>query len=197
MSVTVDGAGQPRSENEAGASATPGADETAEATYPVVEDERQRISRKRIGAGAAALVGFGAGALAAGMIAARRDSELTLRPGEKISMRAQPRKGVWRYILTCGLWELDRRATQFTLTNQRLVIEKGLLHRVVNAVPLGDVQRVIVRTGPFEGTVAVSTFGAGGLQQNQIGPLAVSSARSFVRALARAGDDVEVTEVAA
>ena len=112
-------------------------------------------------------------------------------------MRAQPRKGFWRYVLTAGLWELDRRATQFTLTNQRLVIEKGLLHRVVSAVPLGDVQRVIVRTGPFEGTVAVSTFGPGGLQRNEIGPLAVSSARSFVRALARAGADVEVEEVAA
>jgi hypothetical protein len=150
-----------------------------------------------VGAGAAALIGFGAGALAAGMIAARRDSELMLRPGEKISIRAQPRKGFWRYLLTCGLWELDRRATQFTLTNQRLVIERGLLHRVVSAISLGDVERVMVRTGPFEGTVSVSTMGAGGLQRNEIGPLAVSSARSFVRALARAGADVEVEEAAA
>src|SRR4051812_43835931 len=156
MSVTVDGASQPPNEDEAGASARPGADETAGATYPVPEDERQGFSRKRVGVGAAALIGFGAGAPAAGMIAARRDSDLTLRPGETISMRAQPRKGFWRYILTFGLWELDRRATQFTLTNQRLVVEKGLLHRVVSAVPLGDVQRVIVRTGPFEGTVSVS-----------------------------------------
>jgi hypothetical protein len=191
MSVTVDGTGQPRSDDEAGASAPPGADETAQAAWSVEENERQRFTPRRVGAGAAAVIGFGAGALAAGMFAARRDSDLTLRPGEKVSMRARPRKGLWRYVMTFGLWELDRRATQFTLTNQRLVIEKGLLHRVVSAVPLGDVQRVIVRTGPFEGTVAVSTFGAGGLQRNEIGPLAASSARNFVRALARAGADVE------
>src|SRR5262249_9384901 len=160
---TVDGTGQPRVE-EAGTGADPGAGEPAEATYPVTDDGRQRFTPRRVGAGAAALIGFGAGALAVGMMAARRDSDLSLRPGERVSMRARPRKGVWRYLATLGLWELDRRATQFTLTNQRLVVEKGLLHRVVSSVPLGDVQRVIVRTGPFEGTVAVSTYGAGGLQ---------------------------------
>jgi hypothetical protein len=192
MSVTVDGTGEPRSAHEPGESPNPDGDDDARPAQVESEQVRQRLTAVRIGGGAAALIGFGAGALAVGMVAARRDSDLMLRPGERISITVRPRKGFWRYVATCGFWELERRATQFTLTNQRLVMEKGLLHRVVNAVPLGDLQRVIVRTGPFEGSVAVSTAGAGGLQRSEIGPLAVSSARGFARALARAGGaDVE------
>ncbi len=65
-----------------------------------------------------------------------------LHSGEEIVYRAHPNPRVmanW-YVLTLGLFEFWRRAATVTLTNQRVVLERGLARRRRRAVPVLMVQ---------------------------------------------------------
>ena len=117
-----------------------------------------------------------------------------LQAGESLAVSVRPRKVVTRYLLSLGMWELDRRATRFSVTDRRLLVEEGLFHRVVMAVPLSAIQNVLVRTGPWEGWVNVSLPSSQG-GATRIGPLRSGSARRFAAAINRHGgapvDEIE------
>ncbi len=94
-----------------------------------------------------------------------------------------------------GLWEVQRRATRFTVTNNRLVIEEGLVKRVVSGVPLTAIQHVLLRTGPWDGTVEILAPGVRGQSSSRIGPLGPVAARRLAAAITSKGADLdEVTE---
>ncbi len=98
---------------------------------------------------------------------------MNLGPGESIVISATPAAtfGVWaRWVFTCGLYEIWRRQHRFTVTNQRVVVTKGILNRTERVVPLSKVQDVTVRTGLFTGYVVLSSAG-GGLGIEQLGPV--------------------------
>jgi membrane protein YdbS with pleckstrin-like domain len=98
---------------------------------------------------------------------------------------------VARYLRSLGLWELERRATSYTVTNRRFVVEEGLIHRVIRGVPLGSLQRVTIRTGPWEGYLDVSASGMRGPVAGEIGPLRSTVARRLAAALAEeSGSDL-------
>ncbi len=140
--------------------------------------------------GGAMVVGLAASAL----LARRRAAPPELQAGESLAVSVRPRKVVMRYLLSLGMWELDRRATRFSVTDRRLLVEQGLLHRVVMAVPLSAIQNVLVRTGPWEGWVNVSLPSSQG-GATRIGPLRSGSARRFAAAINRHGgapvDEIE------
>jgi membrane protein YdbS with pleckstrin-like domain len=137
-------------------------------------------------AGAGALA-FGAAALllAATVKASRRKPHLA--PGESILLSTRPRKVLWRYAATFGLWEGVRRTTRFTLTNRRLIIQEGVLHRGSRSVPLGRIQDVQLATGPWQGAVEIAAAGGSKrARREEIGPLRSNRARAFADELSRA-----------
>jgi membrane protein YdbS with pleckstrin-like domain len=150
-----------------------------EAAFPPEEPASgPAIDPTRVAAGTALLAAVGLG-IALG----RRASQPDLRPGEEVELSVRPRKVVWRYLVSLGLWELERRATRFSVTDQRLLIQEGLVRRVVCAVPLGSVRRVVTRTGPWEGYVMVQTGAGKDALDRPIGPLRTPVARRFAAAI--------------
>jgi membrane protein YdbS with pleckstrin-like domain len=141
--------------------------------------------RRGAAAGGAAAAGVIVGAFLVAAAAAGGRGRVELQAGESVALRVRPRRAFWRYVATLGLWELDRRATRFTVTDRRLLVEDGVLHHVVSAVPLDAVDRVSLRTGPWQGYVQVVGSTRHGSVQSDIGPLRTPVARRFAAALAR------------
>jgi hypothetical protein len=132
-------------------------------------------------AGTAAVV---AGAAALLMLIGRAGGRLQLAPGEQVLLSARPRKVVWRYAATLGLWEVARRATRFTVTDRRVVIEEGLLGRSSRSVPLSRIADVRTATGVWQGYVDLTGGGRGGTGRTQLGPLRNPVALAFATAVA-------------
>jgi membrane protein YdbS with pleckstrin-like domain len=159
---------------------------TAVGESHAVEPDTETGSRAGIlapTAGAAFVLGA-AGALLA--IASKRAAP-ELAQGERVIVAARPRKALWRYIATAGLYELNRRTTYYAVTNRRVIVDHGLLHRTTHSLPFGGILDVEVTSGPLQGTVHVAEKGGG--HRQSIGPLRTATARAFATALARALDD--------
>lgn len=167
--------------------------EAADATEAAAEEQADRLGRsmppRKAMAGAGALAfGVVAVLLAATIGASRRQPQLA--PGESVLVQTRPRKVVWRYAATFGLWEGVRRATRFTLTDRRLIIQEGVLNRATRSVPLGRIQDVQVATGPWTGAVEIAAASGGKrARREEIGPLRSNRARAFADELARAVAD--------
>jgi uncharacterized membrane protein YdbT with pleckstrin-like domain len=87
------------------------------------------------------------------------------------------------YLVTLGLWGIWRRRTHFVLTNQRIVLTKGVLNKTERSAPLTKIQDSILRRSVFNGgSVTLSTAG-GPLGIEQIGPLGNNVAIAFHDAL--------------
>ena len=110
--------------------------ESAESAADVPGAARQRSRPPAAGLGVAAAVGLGVAAVA--LLGGRRRGP-SLREGESIQMSVHPRRVVWRYLTTLGMWEAARRNTRFTLTDERAIIEDGIVSRRMRSAPLfGD-----------------------------------------------------------
>jgi membrane protein YdbS with pleckstrin-like domain len=160
-----------------------------EAAAPVAEEapgvERARwalTARQRL-----ALAAGGAGMAAAALATlemGRRASRLELWPGEQVTLSVRPRRAVLRYAASLGLWEMSRRATRYTVTDQRLVIQEGLVKRVACGIPLHAIRSVVVRAGPLEGYVHVHTGVKHRSLERPIGPLRSPTARRLADSIA-------------
>ena len=148
------------------------------------------VSRTTAGGGAAVALAAVVGAAVVAALRSRGPA-FELDPGERVTFTVRPRKTAWRYLGSLGLWELQRRATRFTVTNNRLLVEEGLVKKAVSGVPLAAIQHVLVRTGPWEGTVDV---GARGQSPSKIGPLGPNTARRLAAAISAQGAHVEEIE---
>ena len=180
---------------------TDGATATAEETgiaqppeEPVVADAEATTDDARPAPwppSGAALARIGAAAaltLAATAVLARKSaSGPPLERGESLALSVRPRKVVKSYLRSAGLWELDRRATRFTVTDRRLLVEEGLFRRAVTAVPLSVLQHVVVRTGPWQGWVDVSFPTSTGRGVERMGPFRSPVAREFAATIGRRG----------
>ena len=122
---------------------------------------------------------------AAAVLARRASAPVALERGESLALSVRPRKVFRSYVRSAGLWELNRRATRFTVTDRRLLVEEGLLQRAVTAVPLSVLQHVVVRTGPWQGWVDVSFPRSSSRGVERLGPFRSPVARA-VRRHARA-----------
>lgn len=98
------------------------------------------------------------------------------------------------YCVTLGLWEVWRRYHRMVLTNQRLMIVKGIVFKSERSVNLGRIQDVnLERSFLTGGYVTVSSAG-GPLGIERFGPFTQAKARDFADAISeaipRGGDGV-------
>lgn len=115
--------------------------------------------------------------------------DIRLNPGEEILRSEIP--SVWwsgwlRYPFTLGLWEVWRRRHRFILTNQRVVIRKGLLNTTERNVLLGRIQDVSLQRSILKGGWVELSSAGGVLGIERIGPLTRAGARRFADAVSRA-----------
>jgi len=74
------------------------------------------------------------------------------------------------YIFTLGLYELWRRATWFTITDQRVILSKGIVTRTQRSVPVDMIQDATVTTQLGVGWILVTTAG-GPASTLRLGPV--------------------------
>ena len=125
-----------------------------------------------------------------------------LNQGERIICDELP-SSFWTmgfYIFSLGLWAIWRGRHHFLLTNQRLMITKGIVSKSEQSVPLARIQDVVLQRSVLRGGwVRISSAG-GGLGIERIGPLTQEAARKFADELSQVvpshGDGVSTSGVA-
>lgn len=110
------------------------------------------------------------------------DARVRLLPDEEIVLDL--RKSAWwtlgYYITTLGLWAIWRKRHRFIVTNQRLIVVKGLINKSEGAIPLTRIQDVHLKTSPFfGGQVDLSSAGGGGLGIERIQQLTRADATTL------------------
>jgi len=117
--------------------------------------------------------------------ATRSLPEPELVRGEVALFRGRPRRAVRRYFTTFGLWGLTRRTTCYTVTKQRVIVERGLIRHHARSIPLASVAGVDLVAGPWEGAVRLSALGSGAIVET-LGPLSVETARRLAATITHA-----------
>lgn len=110
---------------------------------------------------------------------------IRLHPDEEIVMDLLPsRLWTWTgYPLTLGFWEIWRRRHHFVLTNQRVIIAKGVITKSEQSVPLSRVQDAHLRRSPLSGGFVDLSTAGGHLGVEQLGPVKQSEARDLADAI--------------
>jgi membrane protein YdbS with pleckstrin-like domain len=86
------------------------------------------------------------------------------------------------FALSLGLYAIWRQATWFTVTDQRVIVSKGILTRTQRSIPIDMVQDATVTTQLGVGTVVVTAAG-GRASALRIGPVASSVAHEMADAI--------------
>ncbi len=108
-----------------------------------------------------------------------------LNPEEEI-LRDELQSPFWtvgRYIVTLGLWAIWRSRHHFLLTNQRVLIVKGIVSKSEQAVPLARIQDVSLQRSLLAGGHVQLSSAGGGLGIERMGPLTHDRARQFADAI--------------
>ena len=95
-------------------------------------------------------------------------AQLSFLPGEVVvrEVRPSPLATIPLYLFTLGLWEIWRRRTRFILSNQRVIISYGVLHRAVRFLPLDRVQDATLKNLLWVASIHLSSAGgSGGVEQ--------------------------------
>lgn len=88
-----------------------------------------------------------------------------------------------RYVITLGFWEIWRRRHRFVLTNQRVVLTKGVINKTERSAPLGRIQDAQLHRSPFTGGRVILTTAGGSLGIESIRPLTRADAVALTDAL--------------
>lgn len=106
---------------------------------------------------------------------------IRLHDEEEILVDLMP--SVWwtwpRYLFTLGLWKFWRARHHFVLTNQRVVVAKGIINKTEQSVPLNRIQDAALRRSPLTGGAVVLSSAGGPLGVGVIGPLTRAEATQF------------------
>jgi hypothetical protein len=108
-------------------------------------------------------------------------------PGERICKMSFP-SPFWTYpwyVPTLGLWAIWRGRHHFLLTDQRLIIAKGIVSKSEQSVPLARIQDVVLQRSLLKGGCVQISSAGGGLGVERIGPLTREKARQFGDALSQ------------
>lgn len=103
----------------------------------------------------------------------REEQRTATDHGEIVLFTAYPAATpvVWlKWLVTLGIYEFFRRHTVFLVTNRRVVVRQGVVHRTERSVPVSRIQDISTRTGLFIGAVELSSAG-GTLGVESFGPL--------------------------
>ena len=114
----------------------------------------------------------------------RRMSAPKLQRGEQTILAAHPTGWnlAYAYLFTLGLYEVWRRATWFTVTDQRVILSKGIITRTQRSIPVDMVQDATVTTQLGIGTVFVTTAG-GQASALRLSPLTSAEAHEISDAI--------------
>jgi hypothetical protein len=138
------------------------------------------LARAYAPAGALAAAAGAVALVVAARVLARRPDE-----DEHVLYSGRPRKVLWRYASTLGLWELARRATRFTVTDRFIVVDQGVLRRSSRSMPISAVRDVSVASGPWQGYVELRGPGGSEVLGRRLGPLRAPEARALARVIGR------------
>jgi hypothetical protein len=105
---------------------------------------------------------------------------LRLEDGEKVISQAHPTGPVvgLAYVMSLGLYAYWRAAEQLTITDRRVVYQKGLVTKTERSLPLHFVQDATVRTVVWSSHVTLSTAG-GAEGVGSFGPCRPEEARAL------------------
>lgn len=87
---------------------------------------------------------------------------IRLHPNERVLIDILPSKWwtLGRYVFTLGLWTIWRKRHHYILTNQRIVLTKGIINKTERSAPLSRIQDAQLHRSPLTGgRVALSTAG--------------------------------------
>ena len=115
----------------------------------------------------------------------KRNQWVALRPGESVVFTEHPSwiLNIPKYVLTLGLYSMWRRRKSFVVTNDRLLLGKGLVNRTERSIPMTRVDDAgYVRRGMASYTeVVVRGHESEGVLR--LGPLSSRKARRFASEL--------------
>lgn len=99
---------------------------------------------------------------------------------ETVQFQAHP--GSWQlafaYLVTLGLYAIVQRTTTYTVTDQRVILTRGVITRTSQSVPLHMVQDASDETTLGVGRVVLSSAG-GALSVQRFGPMRAADARAM------------------
>jgi len=121
-----------------------------------------------------------------GVLAARIvQRTVPIGPTERVLFRARPRRDALRYLLSLGAWELRRRSTQYVVTQRRVIVERGLIVRRTESIPLTQIAALDVVEAPWRRSVEVAYGGGTGVAV-RLGPLDAGAAHRLIATVAAA-----------
>ena len=113
---------------------------------------------------------------------------IQLNPGEEI-LRDETVSAFWTwpaFLLSLGLWTIWRRRHRMILTNQRLVVCRGITQVVEQSVPLSRIQDVKLSQRRLHAAWVTVSAAGGRAGTESLGPFSRTGAREFADAISHA-----------
>lgn len=106
-----------------------------------------------------------------------------LRPGESLVLVGHPAiVRVWpKYLLTLGVYSIWRRRDTTVLTDQRVIMGKGIFSRSERAIPMRRIQDVSYSRRGIAAYCEVKYEGQGRYPVARLGPFSGKTARRMTR----------------
>lgn len=90
-----------------------------------------------------------------------------------------------RYLLTLGLYGIWRKRDTSAVTDQRVLLGRGVFRRDERSIPLSNIDDVIVARRGLYSYVDLTIAQRGRPEFQRVGPLSPRSARRFAREVLR------------
>jgi hypothetical protein len=113
----------------------------------------------------------------------RRTLDDVLFDGEEVLVVARPGRlaSLPKYVVTLGGYGLWRKRNTSAVTDQRILLGKGLIRRDETSIPLADVDEVSIARRGLYSYADFSTERKGRTTYRRVGPLTPRAARRFAR----------------
>jgi hypothetical protein len=113
----------------------------------------------------------------------RRTLDDVLFDGEEVRIVARPGRLATfpKYAMTLGAYGLWRKRNTSAVTDQRILLGKGLIRRDETSIPLGDVDDVSIARRGLYSYADITTERKGRTNYTRVGPLTPRAARRFAR----------------
>ena len=116
-----------------------------------------------------------------------RALEQSLFDNEKLLLVARPGRlaSLPRYVLTLGLYGIWRKRNTSALTDQRVLLGRGVVRRDERSIPLAQIDDVVVARRGLYSYVDLTIAQRGWPEAERIGPMTPRAARRFAREVLR------------
>jgi Bacterial PH domain len=106
---------------------------------------------------------------------------LPLRPGESVVLMATPSRllSVPKYLITLGLYGFWRKRQTYILTDQRVLMGRGIFNRTERSIPLSRIEDASFMRKGAGAYCEVVVQAHGRRRTDMVGPLSARNARRF------------------